>query len=188
MRLFWLASGVEVTADNARFFAAPVPVVLHILAVGLFCVLGTLQFSAGLRRRNLGWHRAAGRVLVPSGLVAALSGLWMTQFYPPVENDGALLYGLRLFFGLAMVLCIVLGFAAVLRRDIMRHRAWMTRGYAIAIGTGTQAFTYLPWLAIVGPPDELARALLMGAGWAINLAVAEWVIRRRPPRSASWSV
>ncbi len=32
----------------------------------------------------------------------------------------------------------------------------------------------------VGAPDVQARALLMGAGWAINLAVAEWIIRGRP--------
>jgi hypothetical protein len=36
---------------------------------------------------------------------------------------------------------------------------------------------------IAGPPSELGNALLMGAGWAINLAVAEWAIRKRlaPP-------
>jgi hypothetical protein len=33
---------------------------------------------------------------------------------------------------------------------------------------------------IAGKPSELSRALLMGAGWVINLAVAEWVIRKRP--------
>jgi hypothetical protein len=33
---------------------------------------------------------------------------------------------------------------------------------------------------IAGPPSELSRALLMGAGWVINLAVAEWAIRKRP--------
>ncbi len=39
--------------------------------------------------------------------------------------------------------------------------------------------TYLPWFLIVGtPPGELSKALLMGTGWAINLAVAEWIIRR----------
>jgi hypothetical protein len=32
---------------------------------------------------------------------------------------------------------------------------------------------------IAGPPDEFGKALLMGAGWVINLAVAEWAIRRR---------
>ncbi len=41
---------------------------------------------------------------------------------------------------------------------------------------------------IAGPPSELSRALLMGAGWLINLAIAEWAIRkrlRRPARTAS---
>ena len=33
---------------------------------------------------------------------------------------------------------------------------------------------------IAGPPSDLGNGLLNGAGWAINLAVAEWVIRRRP--------
>jgi hypothetical protein len=33
---------------------------------------------------------------------------------------------------------------------------------------------------IAGPPTELSRALLMGAGWVINLAVAEWAIPKRP--------
>ena len=51
--------------------------------------------------------------------------------------------------------------------------------------------THLPWVLILGPPGELPRALLMGAGWVINLAVAEWIIRKRlaiqpaPPQSLS---
>jgi uncharacterized membrane protein len=82
VRLTQLGSGAEVTPDNARFLAAPLPVVLHILSAMVYCVLGAFQFSPTLRRRKPGWHRVAGRVLVPCGLVAALSGLWMAQFYP----------------------------------------------------------------------------------------------------------
>jgi hypothetical protein len=37
---------------------------------------------------------------------------------------------------------------------------------------------------VSGKPNELSRALLMGAAWVINLAVAEWAIRRRPARRA----
>ena len=55
----------------------------------------------------------------------------MTLFYPRPAGDGELLTGMRLVFGSAMVASIVLGFAAVRRRDIARHRAWMIRGYAI---------------------------------------------------------
>jgi hypothetical protein len=55
----------------------------------------------------------------------------------------------------------------------------MMRAYAIALGAGTQALTLGVGAMIGGPPSELRGALLMGAGWVINLAIAEWVIRRR---------
>ena len=56
----------------------------------------------------------------------------------------------------------------------------MMRGYAIGLGAGTQVLTLLAGEVIAGPPSELSRALLMGAAWVINLAVAEWAIRKRP--------
>lgn len=173
-------SGGEVTPANARFFAMPVPVLLHIVGATVFCVLGAFQFSAGLRRRRPAWHRRAGRVLVPCGLIAGLTGVWMTAFYPLPLGDQGLLTVLRFVFGSAMVAALVAGFLAIRRRDITRHRAWMMRGYAIAQGAGTQALLHLPWIVVLGPaPTGLGRALLLGAGWMINLAVAEWFIRRR---------
>jgi hypothetical protein len=82
-RIVQLTGGGEITPENARFFASPVPVVVHIVSATLYSVLGAFQFAPGLRRWKPGWHRAAGKwILVPSGLAAALSGLWMTQFYP----------------------------------------------------------------------------------------------------------
>ena len=79
-----------------------------------------------------------------------------------------------------MVLFISLGFAAIRRRDFARHGAWMMRGYALGLGAGTQALTHLPWFLFPAIQGELTRALCMGAGWAINLVVAEWIIRGRP--------
>ncbi|TMR88927.1 DUF2306 domain-containing protein [Nonomuraea basaltis] len=183
LRLTELTSGAEVTPENARFFAAPLPVMVHIVAASLYTFLGAFQFAPRFRRRRPGWHRAAGRVLAACGIAAALSGLWMTLFYALPAVDGALLGAFRLVFGSAMAIFIVLGVAAIRRRDIARHRAWMTRGYAIGLGAGTQAVAFAIWLLIHGPADELARALLMGASWAINVAFAEWIIRRRPARS-----
>lgn len=55
----------------------------------------------------------------------------------------------------------------------------MTRAYAIGLGAGTQVLTHLPWFLLVGgTPGELPRGVMMGAGWVINIVVAEWVIRR----------
>jgi len=186
-RVLGLGSGAEITAENARFFAAPLPVVLHIVSTVIYCVLGAFQFSPSFRRRKPNWHRAAGRILIPCGLVAAFSGLWMTQFYPPanyppVNFDGPFLYAIRLLVGSAMALFLCLGFAAIRKRDIPDHRAWMMRGYALGLGAGTQVFTHLPMFLFPSLQGELARTLCMGAGWSINLAVAEWLISRERRR------
>jgi len=182
VRLATLAAGATVTPENARFFGAPAPVVLHVLSVATFIVLGAFQFVPGIRRRTPGWHRRMGRVLVVAGLVAALSGLWMSQFYALPAHDGVLLYVFRMFFGTLMVVSILLAFAAIRRREVSRHRAWMMRAYAIGLGAGTQVFMLLVGEIILGPPGTFARALLMGGAWVLNLAIAEWVIRRRPSR------
>lgn len=186
-RLVQLGRGVEITPENARFFAAPLSVVVHIVSSVIYCSLGAFQFAPGFRRRNPKWHRLAGRVLVLCGLIAALSGMWMTQVHPPAtfvgplpaSFDGPFLYVIRLLAGSAMALSLCLGVAAVLRRNFAQHEAWMIRAYALGLGAGTQVFTHLPWFLFPAIRGELARTLCMGAGWAINVAVAEWCISRR---------
>jgi uncharacterized membrane protein YozB (DUF420 family) len=182
-RLYTLATG-EISPAAAYFFVTTLPLVLHIVGAIAFAILGAFQFAAGFRRRNPGWHRAAGRLLVPAGLIVGLSGIWMTLF-SPFQGAAALLYAFRLLFGSAMVVSIVLGLTAIRRRDIAAHRAWMTRAYAIGLSAGTQVLTLAAGEIFAGPPTDLSRALLMGAAWAINLAVAERVIRRRPAQRLS---
>ncbi len=185
-RVSQLAVGAPIDDGNARFFDSPVPVVLHIVGATIYCLLGAFQFDAGLRRRRPGWHRAAGRLLIPCGLTAALSGMWMAAAYDVPSPDGTAVMVLRVVVGSVMALSIVLGFAAVRRRDFTAHRAWMMRGYALGLAAGTQAFTHLPWAVAGTAPDELGRFAAMAAGWLINLAVAAWFIwrSRRPVRSA----
>lgn len=178
-RLNQLASGATVTAANHRFFDQPLPVVLHIIGASVFCVLGAFQFVPSLRRHS--WHRIAGRIALPMGLVAALSGLWMTFFYEWPAGDEFSLAVVRTVVGVGMTASLVLALAAIRRRDIRAHRAWVTRGYALGLGAGTQVLTHLPFVAVAGhPPMGWTRTFLMALAWGINLAVAEWAIRRRP--------
>lgn len=179
-RLAQLIGGAAVTPANARFFAAPVPVMLHIPAAVVFSLLGAFQFAPFFRRRYPGWHRAAGRVLVPAALVVAITGLWMAVSYPWPAGDGKAVFALRLVFGGGMLLSVLLGVDAIRRRRFAEHGDWMTRAYAIGMGAGTQVLTHLPWFVLVNlTPGETPRAVMMGLGWVINLAVAEWVIGRR---------
>jgi hypothetical protein len=89
-------------------------------------------------------------------------------------------------FGSALAACLVLGVAAVRRGDIATHRAWMVRAYAIGLGAGTQVFTEGIGGAIFGT-GVLAGDLAKGAGWVINLAVAEWALRRPARRRLALS-
>ena len=178
-RLSEIASGAVETASNARFLDSPIPVVIHIVAVTIFSLLGAFQFVPSLCRSRTRWHRWAGRILIPAGVAAALSGMWMAVFYPHPVGDGDLLLLFRLVFGFAMLACIVLAVRAIARRNFVVHSEWMTRAYAIAMGAGTQAIVLIPESLLFSPADELARALFMGAAWVINLAVGELVILRR---------
>ena len=175
-RLTELTGGAAITPQNARFFASPVPVVVHIISVTVYSLLGAFQFVPALRGRRA-WHRTSGLILIPAGLLTALSGLWMSAFYPLPDGDTDV--PLRLLFGSAMLVSIVMGVLAIRRRDFVRHSLWMTRAYAIALGAGTQALVIAPWMLLVGAPTELVHALLMGLAWVINLVVAEYVIHRR---------
>src|SRR5215472_2461719 len=178
--LIGFARGVALTPDDTQFHDLPLPIVLHIVSALPFCLLGAFQFAPGVRRSFPGFHRLAGRLVVLCGLTAGLSGLWMTQFILfSLPSQSTLLYSFRMLFGSAMVLSLVLGLVAILRRNVTRHRAWIMRGYAIGQGAGTQALTALIWMLIFGTLGEPYKDLLMGASWVINLIVVEWLIRRK---------
>jgi hypothetical protein len=99
--------------------------------------------------------------------------------YPiDLQQQGALLYSFRLLVGSGMVLSIFISLLAILHRDIAKHRAWMIRGYALGQGAGTQALLGIPWMLAFGELSGLPRDVLMSAAWMINLALAEWIIRR----------
>jgi uncharacterized membrane protein len=177
VRLADLSTGSTHMPQDAHHPDTPVALVVHIVSATAFSLLGAFQFSAGLRRRHARWHRAAGRVLVPTGLVVALSALWLTLVYPTEAGTGPVLYWSRLLFGLAMIVCLVLGFRTVRARKFRSHRAWMIRAYALGLGAGTQVVTIGVAEATLGTSTSVVDAAT-AAGWAVNLAVAEAIVRR----------
>lgn len=182
LRLLEIAGGPQLLPTNPRIDASPAPLAVHVVAAALFAVVGAFQFPARLRRRHLLLHRRAGRVLVAAGLTVAGTGLWMTLFYPGAPG-GALLWTVRLLVGSATATCLVLGVTSIRRHDVAAHRAWMIRAFALAVAAGTQAFTQGLGEGLFGTSD-LSTALSVTSGWVINLAVAEWIIRRPAVRQA----
>jgi len=183
LRLIEVAGGPALMPANHRYGDFPLPLVLHIVGAIVFVLAGILQFLPRFRRRHPAWHRRAGWVLVPAGLLAAGSGLAMTLFFEAQPNSGTLLYLFRLGFGSLMVISLVFGVTSIRRGDFAAHRAWMIRGYANGLAAGTQAFTAGFGEALFGT-GVIAADLAKGAGWIVNLAVAEVAIRRPHRRLA----
>ncbi|TGN65368.1 DUF2306 domain-containing protein [Nocardioides eburneiflavus] len=190
LRLLQLAGGLSVMPADDRFVGFPAALVIHIAGSACFALLGVGQLITRFRRRHLTWHRRAGRVLVVAGLAVVGSALWLTIGYPAHPGTGPILFVARLLAATAMGTFLVLGFAAIRRRDITAHRAWMVRAYALALGAGTQAFTEGLTEAAIGP-GVISGDLAKLGGWVINLAVAEWAVQRtsraRGPRSDTHS-
>lgn len=182
LRLVGLAGGPELIPADDRFTGFPAALVVHIVGALVFALVGAFQFLPRLRRHHGSWHRRAGRVVTGAGLAIAASALWMTLVYEAKPGTGTLLFVLRLLFAPAMAACLLLGISAIRRRDVAAHRAWMVRAYAIGLAAGTQAFTAGIGGAVLGT-GGLRTDLALGAGWVINLAVAEWAIRRPARRS-----
>ncbi len=180
VRLTELA-GASPSEGNARFLAFPLPVIVHIVGATVYSLLGAFQFVPSLRRGRPSWHRVSGRILVPAGILAGLSGMWLAVSIPRPEADVVL----RLVFATLMVGSILLGLRAILRGDVRTHRAWMIRGYAIGMGAGTQFLVFVTFGLIAGEPGVTTTIILMGAAWVINLAVAEVAIRRGSIRRGS---
>jgi len=155
-------------------------IVAHIVGMTVFCLVGAFQFSPALRVRR-GWHRTAGRVLIPAGFIAALASMWLAVFFngPPEEFALAMV---RLVFAVPMIIFLGMAVLAITRRDFTAHGAWMTRAFAIAVTGGTQALVIILWSIPFGEVDTSGETWLVGAGFVINSVVAEALILRRSRR------
>lgn len=178
------------SGDPAAFFeqqrltymAHLAPLMLHVAGAVVALSLGPWQFVRRLRSRWPRVHRVVGRVYVVAVLATGVGGLLLA----PSTYTGPVA-------GLAFAMLAVgtlgstgIAFVAIRRRQIPRHREWMTRSYAF-IFTGVSFRLGLVVLPLLGLSFDTAYAVSAWISWPINLTVAEVLLRRqrRPSRRAT---
>lgn len=175
-RYFGLGPDAYFPQQRAVYLAHQAPLLLHVAGGTLAIALGPWQFVGRIRTRFPRAHRTMGLAYVVSVLAAGVGGLLLAPrtFTGPVAGLG--------FTVMAVVLLTftVIGFVAIRRRQIERHRAFVTRSYAIIFGAATFRLwiTGLPALGVLS--FEHAYASGAWASWLLNLAVAEMILRWRP--------
>src|ERR1700677_1798347 len=95
----------------------------HTLA-GIFALLiGPINFSSRIRQRHLQLHRILGRIYVISVFVGSFTGIalaWGRPGLPGTSMQAA-----------AWMVCATAAFLTARNRQIVQHRQWMARSYAV---------------------------------------------------------
>jgi uncharacterized membrane protein len=185
---FLLQRAGELSLVDSRFAAHPFMTLLHVLPGGLFLMLAPLQFSSRIRSRHIWFHRWSGRLLVVTAFVTASAGLYFGLLMP---YGGPLEMAAIAFFGGLFLTAVSKAFVAIRRHQVARHREWMIRALAVALGISTVrvvaiALDVALTPARVGPPMVFALSLWMG--WALTVGVAELWIAYTRPRAQSLAV
>ena len=175
------ASRIDVQTD-----AAWVLLVIHVPTAAAAMILGALQFVPRVRA-NLARHRAIGRTFlgVRHGRLRCdrdPAGADDARREPhPVRRAGP---------GRALAVVAVVAYRAIRAGDVVRHREWMTRLYAVTFFAIT-ARMVTPLLLLAQAPvlqsryDGDVQAAVSASipygqwlGWILNLLIAELIIRR----------
>ena len=95
----------------------------HTLSGVIALLAGPVQFSSRLRQRHLKFHRALGRVYVIAVFVGAMTGICLAAGRPGMP-------GTSVQAG-AWIVCTTAALVMAHNRQIVKHRQWMTRSYAV---------------------------------------------------------
>jgi uncharacterized membrane protein len=170
------ANGGEIAANYAArpgwvrtAFAA------HIGFAGVALLLSPIQLSGRVRARVPRLHRVTGRVVLFSIVAGGTSGFLLAwvNVAGPVGTAG---------FGALAVLWVtfaLLGLRAILRRDVVAHRRWMLRTFAMTYAAVTLRLWLFALIPLLGDFHS-AYLLVPFLSWVPNLVVVELLLRRTP--------
>ena len=170
---------------DSRFAQNAAVTYTHVLLGAGYLIFGLLQFSGGIRRRYLAYHRWAGRALVIVGIVMGLAGMYFGLVMPVGGRAEAFVVAL---FGVLFLFALVRGFVAIRRRDRETHRTWMTRAFGIGLGITTVRLVAGPLDLIMTPMGYSTPAIFVTSlwlGWGLTLLGTEWWLYRTRRASPS---
>jgi uncharacterized membrane protein len=107
---------LQVIAD--RQFLIP-----HTLFSMMALLIGPIQFSSRLRQRHLKVHRVLGRIYVISVFIGAATGVALASGRPGFPGTS--------MQAAAWVVCTTAALITARNRQIIQHRQWMARSYAV---------------------------------------------------------
>src|SRR6202453_4628231 len=95
----------------------------HTLSGVIALLSGPIQFSSRFRQRHLKFHRVLGRIYVVSVFIGAATGVALATGRPGFPGTS--------MQAAAWIVCTTAAFLTARNRQIIQHRQWMVRSYAV---------------------------------------------------------
>ncbi|MEO6068764.1 MAG: DUF2306 domain-containing protein [Gemmatimonadota bacterium] len=172
----------ELAQFDAQFARRPTLTMLHVIPGALFLAFAPLQFRRRFRDRHRTIHRWTGRLLLGLLLLSTIPAL---RFAIGSPFAGAAETVLIVIIAGLVLNSAVRAWVAIRRGEVDRHRRWMIRLFALALGISVArvvGFLLDPLIAPMGPSVASVFVPILGAGWALAIAGGEWWIRTTGPR------
>jgi uncharacterized membrane protein len=126
----FITSEVLLITDYPMYHAYRLQVIAdrHLLIPHTLCgvialLSGPIQFSSRFRRRHLKFHRVLGRIYVVSVFIGAATGVALATGRPGFPGTS--------MQAAAWIVCTTAAFLTARNRQILQHRQWMVRSYAV---------------------------------------------------------
>jgi uncharacterized membrane protein len=188
-RLLGLASVIHLSPRSKRYKDAEADVIafsvnyrrhifatlLHIAGGASLLIFAPLQFSGRIRSKHIQFHRWLGRILLIIAVVIGLSAFFFGLLMPFGGAGEALA---AITFGGLFLFSAGKAFSAIRHGDITKHREWMLRMFAVAIGVSVVRVVNfaLAFLTTARPRELFDPSLWIG--WILTLTVTELWIRK----------
>ena len=172
--LFMSVDGYGHPGIKSRFLATELAGWMHALGGAVAVMLGPWQFLSRVRARWPLVHVWTGRAYLLAVLSGALGGLY---FAPTSVGGNPGVVG----FGILAVCWLYTGaqaYISIRRRDVVAHRRWMIRNYALTFAAVTLRLE-LGLLQLSGLNFEIAFPIVAWSSWVLNWLVAELWLRRK---------
>jgi uncharacterized membrane protein len=126
----FITSEVFLAADYPMYHAYRLQVIAdrnllipHTLCGIIALLAGPIQFSSRFRQRHLKFHRVLGRIYVIAVFIGAFTGIALAAGRPGLPGTA--------MQAAAWIVCTTAAFITARNRQIIHHRQWMARSYAV---------------------------------------------------------
>jgi uncharacterized membrane protein len=171
--LFMTVDGHGAPQFKARLLGEPLMGWSHTMGGAVAAIIGPFQFLRFLRNRYQAVHVWLGRIYLLSVLAGGLAGLYFARI--SLGGDTAA-FGFTIL-AIAWLFTGSMAYLAIRRRDLLTHRRWMIRNYALTFAAATLRIELLALLTS-GVTFAVAYKTVAWSSWVPNLLVAETWLRR----------